>query len=98
MYYLYILKMSDGRLYVGITDDLKRRESQHKQGDLSTRTTRIFGAGPMLYHEVFPDRSSALKRERQIKKWSRSKKTALIEGDGAGLKRLAKRRVRGNPL
>ena len=92
MYYLYILQMDDDRLYVGITDNLQRRQVQHKQRDLATRTTRIFGAGPILYHEVFPDLKSALKRERQIKKWSHVKKMALVQGDRTKLKQLAKRK------
>jgi putative endonuclease len=84
--------MSDGRLYVGVTDNLHRRESQHVRGDSATRTTSIFGASPILYHEQFPDLKSALERERQIKKWSRAKKQALINGDKKELKRLAKRK------
>ena len=92
MHYLYILQMNDGRFYVGITNNLQRRESQHGRGDSATRTTRVFGAEPILYKEEFPDLKMALKRERQIKKWSHAKKEALIRGDKAELKRLAKRR------
>jgi len=92
MFYVYILQMSDGRLYVGVTDNLQRRESQHGRGDSATRTTRVFGAGPILHKEEFPDLKSALKRERQIKKWSHAKKMALVKGDKVELKRLAKRK------
>ena len=90
MYYLYILQMADGRLCVGVTNNLQRRGSQHDQGDIATRTTRVFGSGPILYQEKLPDLKSALKRERQIKRWSGVKKLALINGDLAELKRLAK--------
>ena len=83
--------MVDGRFYVGITDNLSRRQSQHGKYP-STRTTHIFGAGPILYHEEFPDLKLVLKRERQIKKWSNSKKAALIDRKLSELKRLAKRR------
>jgi len=91
MHYLYILQMNDGRLYVGVTDNLSRRQSHHGS-DPSTRTTYIFGAGPILYHEEWPDLKSALKRERQIKKWSRAKKMALVRSDAAELQRLARRK------
>lgn len=91
MHYLYILQMSDGRLYVGVTDNLYRRQSQHGK-DPATRTTNVFGAGPILYHEEFLDRVIALKRERQVKKWSHGKKLALVQRDKTELKRLAKRR------
>jgi predicted GIY-YIG superfamily endonuclease len=61
-------------------------------GAMPARTSRIFKAGKILYVEPHPDRASAAKREVQIKKWSRAKKMALIEGDIEELKRLAKRR------
>ena len=92
MYFLYILEMRDGRLYVGVTDSLDRRHSQHLRGDKGTRTTKIFGGGPILYHETFPDLKLALARERQIKKWSAKKKLALMNGDLKRLKGLAKPR------
>jgi predicted GIY-YIG superfamily endonuclease len=68
MHYVYILKMLDDRLYVGVAEDLRRRLSLHRQGNVGTRTTGIFGADSMPYHEEFPDLKSALKRGRQIKK------------------------------
>jgi len=89
-YYVYILRMVDSRLYVGMTNDLNRRESEHGAKP-STRTTHIFGAGQLLYSETFPNRERARKRERQIKKWSQAKKEALIRGDFSLLKNLSKR-------
>ena len=67
MYYFYILQMSDDRLYVGITDNLQRRQAQYNHGDFATRTTRIFGAGTMLYYEKLPDLKSALKRNDKLR-------------------------------
>ncbi len=61
-YTVYILRMKDGRYYVGMTGDLARREAEHgvKSG---TRTTKIFGCEEILYSENHPDRASARKRE-----------------------------------
>jgi predicted GIY-YIG superfamily endonuclease len=47
----------------------------------------------IIYTESFEDKASALKRERQIKGWSRAKKEALIAGEGGELRKLARRRV-----
>jgi putative endonuclease len=90
-YYVYILKMIDGRLYVGMTNHIHRRESEHgiKSG---ARTTYIFGAGQMIYSESHSDRVSAHQRERQIKKWSHAKKMALAKGDLNLLKDLSKKK------
>ncbi len=49
----------------------------------------MLGPVELLYSEPYPDRSSAIKRERQLKRWSHAKKLALINGDIAELKRLA---------
>jgi putative endonuclease len=89
MYYLYILRMNDGRLYTGVTNDLCRRELEHGIKP-STRTTKIFGSDQLLYTEEHPNQSSALKRERQIKKWSQAKKLALANRDLSKLKALSK--------
>lgn len=92
--YVYILELNDGRLYVGQTDDPVRRGDEHHRGHNSSRTTKIFGAGRVLYVEPHPNRIAAAKRETQLKKWSRAKKLALIHGDWDELHRLAKRRTR----
>lgn len=76
MYFLYILVCSDGSLYTGITTDVKRRFDEHKAGT-GGRYTRAHGAKKILYTEKYPDRSSASKREAEIKKWSRIAKLKL---------------------
>jgi len=85
---VYILRLRDGQLYVGSTEDLARRLAEHRAGTAS-RTTALLGPVELIYSEPHPDRSSAVRRERQIKGWSRAKKLALIKGDLAELKRLA---------
>ena len=91
-FYVYILQMKDGRLYVGQTGDLQRRFKDHEDG-LATATTRFFGKEKCIYVESHPDRMSAIAREKQIKKWSRAKKFALAKGDFNKLKELSKKRT-----
>ncbi len=78
MWHVYILKCKNGSLYTGITNDLKRRLSQHQSGK-GARYTRAFGAAKMVYEERRADRSSASKREAQIKSWSRKQKLEFIK-------------------
>ena len=77
MYFVYILKCKDGSLYTGITTDLKRRFKEHKDG-IGGRYTRAKKVKRLVYSEKHPDRSSASKRESEIKKWSRGKKLKLF--------------------
>jgi len=90
-FYVYILKMKDGRLYVGQTSDLSDRFQRHSQGN-ATQTTKIFGYKELIYKEEFTDRISALARERQLKGWSRAKKLALTRNDIKSLKKASKRK------
>lgn len=78
MYFVYIIECSDSSLYTGITNDLERRFTQHKngQGGHYTRSKKV---QKIVYSEKHPDKSSALKREVQIKKWSRQKKLDFIK-------------------
>jgi len=92
-YFFYILQLLDGRLYVGSSADLNQRYIDHHQNH-GSNTTSVFGSGELLYYEMLEDRISAEKRERQIKKWSRAKKLALIDGDLERLKMLSKRKPR----
>jgi putative endonuclease len=78
MYLVYILECADKSLYTGITNDLERRFAQHQQkkGGHYTSSKRVI---KIAYTEEHPDRSSALKREAQIKSWRREKKLTLIK-------------------
>lgn len=93
-YWVYIGELVNGRLYVGITDNLIRRTAEHLQRKSSTRTTHISSLGRILYKERHPDRPSAHKRERQIKGWAKAKKSALSAGDIEALTRLSRSRSR----
>lgn len=76
-WFLYILRCADGSLYTGITRDLDRRCRQHNDGTAS-RYTRGRRPAELVYREVHPGRSPALKREAAIKALTRRQKEALI--------------------
>lgn len=78
MYVVYIIECGDRSLYTGITNDLKRRFAQHQQGK-GGHYTAAKKAVKILYTEKCPDRSAALKREAEIKRWPRAKKLGLIK-------------------
>jgi len=78
MYYFYILRCKDKTLYSGITKDIKRRESEHNSGKGSAYV-RSRGGGKIIYHEKFKNLSKALKREIEVKKYSRTEKLKLIK-------------------
>ena len=76
-YYVYILECKDKSLYTGITTDLKRRLAEHISGK-GARYTRAKGVKELVYSESHKSRSSALKREVEIKSLSREEKKALF--------------------
>ena len=80
-YFVYILECANGNLYTGITTDVTRRFSEHKDGKGGAYTTS-HGAKKILYTEKHKNRSAALKRELQIKSLSREKKFDLIKMGG----------------
>jgi len=96
-YYIYIAELKNGQLYVGVTDNLKRRCTEHTGGKPSTRTSRVFGFRRIIYTEAHPDKTSALNRERQLKRWAHAKKRALVSGNVQLLKRLARRKPSRHP-
>jgi len=83
LYFVYILECEDSSLYTGITTDVGRRFIEH-QGGIGSNFTRAKKAKRMVYAEEHPDRSSALKREAEIKKWPREKKLALVASGTMG--------------
>lgn len=77
MHYVYILECNDGTLYTGYTTDVKRRIMEHNDGKAS-KYTRSRLPVHCVYTEEYQSKSEALKRELQIKKFSRSQKLAII--------------------
>jgi len=78
MYFVYILHCADGTLYTGITNDLKKRLQAHNHAKHGARYTKTRRPVVLKYTEQKRNRGSALKREYEIKTWSRTKKLALI--------------------
>lgn len=76
-YYCYILECADRTFYTGWTTDPDRRLSQHNRG-IGARYTRTRLPVKIVYLEPQPDRASAMKRERAIKRLSRERKIRLI--------------------
>ena len=76
---VYILRCSDNSLYTGITRDLNRRLNEHNNNDrLASAYTRARRPVTIVYQESYPDRSSASKREAEIKKMTKHEKEKLI--------------------
>lgn len=88
MWYVYILRCENEAFYVGITDNIQKRFQKHVSGNGANFTKRNHPV-EILYRERFNFKTVAQKRENQIKRWSRAKKLALIEGDKNQLKKLS---------
>ncbi|MCK4851536.1 MAG: GIY-YIG nuclease family protein [Candidatus Omnitrophica bacterium] len=84
MWYVYILGCKDKTLYIGTTKNLTERLDKHNKGKAS-KYTRGRTPVTLRYQEPHSDKTSALKREHQLKKLSRTKKLALIEDNKAKL-------------
>ena len=78
MYYVYILSnWDDSVLYIGVTGNLPRRLYEHRS-NLVEGFTKKYNVHKLVYFEHTSDVYSAISREKQLKKWSRQKKNALI--------------------
>jgi len=81
VYYVYILASKrNGTLYTGVTNDLARRITEHKQGT-ADGFTKKYSIKTLVYYEWTNDVNSALSREKVLKKWNRKWKLNLIEKD-----------------
>ena len=78
MYFVYILKCSDGTLYTGITSDIARRIEEHNSSKLGAKYTKARRPVELVYSKEFNDRSSASIEEARIKKLSREEKLSII--------------------
>lgn len=77
-YYVYIMTNRSKTLYTGVTNDIMRRVYEHKQ-KLVEGFTKRYNITKLVYCETTDGVWSAIKREKQIKGWLRSRKVALIE-------------------
>lgn len=78
MWHVYIIRCFDSTLYTGTTTDIPRRVNEHNRSK-GGNYTRIRMPVKLVYQEHHPNRSEALKREAQIKRWPKEKKIALIK-------------------
>jgi putative endonuclease len=77
-YYVYITASASRVLYTGVTNDMERRISEHRQRLVPGFSAR-YKVKELVYFELFGDIRAAIAREKQIKSWVRTKKIALIE-------------------
>ena len=78
MYFVYILSnWNDSVLYIGVTSNLPRRLYEHRNG-LADGFTKQYNIHKLVYFEHTNDVYSAISREKQLKKWTRAKKNALV--------------------
>jgi len=90
-FFAYLLLCADQSYYVGHTDDLEKRASEHQAGGKGsyTQTRRPVR---LVWSQEFSTREEALAAEMQIKNGSRAKKQALASGDFDGLSKAAKKK------
>jgi len=88
-YYVYILECSDKSYYTGITNDLSKRLEEHQAGIKRDAYTYKRRPVELKFHQVFIDVLQAIYFEKKIKRWTRAKKKALIDGDWDMLQILA---------
>ena len=77
-YYMYLLASRSRTLYTGVTGHLTGRVIEHKQGLMEGFASK-YRIHRLVYFEVYRDVRNAIAREKQIKRWRREKKVALIE-------------------
>ncbi len=90
--YVYILKCSDNTYYTGITSNLEQRITEHKLGKHIESYTYKRRPIELKFYAEFSDISIAIQTEKQIKKWSKAKKEALINDEFEKLPNLAKKK------
>lgn len=88
-FFVYILRTDSNQLYIGHTNNIDRRELEHKHFHHGAKFIKDNGLKfSVVYTERFQTRTEAMKREKQIKGWTRAKKEALIAGKLELLRKL----------
>lgn len=78
IFFVYILRTSLNTLYIGQTNNLEKRLKEHKEGK-GAKYMRFVSSFKLIYSEEYKTRSEAMKREYELKSWSKTKKESLIE-------------------
>ncbi len=87
MWFVYVLRCADESLYIGESHDVPSRLARHNAGIGAVHPARRRPVR-LVYTEAYATRAECLKRERQLKRWTRAKKEALVAGDESLLKAL----------
>lgn len=77
-YWIYIASSISRKIYIGVTNNLKRRIFEHREGKIEGFTKK-YNIKKLVYYEETNDIRCAIEREKQLKKWRRDKKINLIE-------------------
>ena len=87
--FVYMMTNASRRsIYTGTARDLEQRVFEHKTHHFSGFTDK-YNCTRLVYFEIYSDFRSVIDREKQIKRWRREKKAALIEADNPGWKDLS---------
>lgn len=92
--YVYILKCSDNTYYTGGTSNLEQRILDHQTGKYQNSYTSTRRPLELVFYCEFTDINIAIEKEKQIKKWSQTKKETLISGNYDALPNLAKKKFK----
>ncbi len=91
-YYVYIVLCSDDSYYIGVTSNLEQRIIQHNSGYDDKSYTYTRRPVVLQHQEEFSNVDQAIEREKQLKNWSRKKKSALIEQNDEKLRLYSKKK------
>ena len=87
-YYVYVMTNRSGTLYIGVTNDLERRVSEHKAKKIPGFTAK-YNITRLVYFEEFASVREAIGWEKKLKGWLRSKKIALVKEKNPQLRDLS---------
>lgn len=88
-YFVYILRSISNELYIGQTNNLNAREKQHfSKSSKAAKFIKDHDEFKLIYSEEYPTRIEAMRGEKQLKQWTRTKKEALISGNLKLLEKL----------
>ncbi len=88
LWFVYILRCSNQSYYIGHTSNPEARFQRHRNNE-GAQHTATYPPEAILYREQFDSETDAIRRERQLKRWTRAKKEALIAGNAVKLRSLS---------
>jgi putative endonuclease len=87
-FFVYILASRSRNLYIGVTNSLRERVSQHREATSSSFTAR-YKINRLVYFERYQYIGNAIAREKELKDWNRARKISLIEAENPTWEDLA---------